>query len=85
MFCKNKTTSPLVPGLTYVAKITVDSITTGCVRMVVNSAESAKVTSAGAHKMLLVAGAQQENCGILGEYTDAIIDIDSVYLGLFSK
>lgn len=38
LFFGSKTISPLVPGRMYVTEIMVDSITTGCVRMVVNSA-----------------------------------------------
>ncbi len=67
-----KTATPLMLGLTYVTEIIVDSITTGSVRMVVNSTVSEPVTLAGAHSMRIVAGPEQ-NTGVFGEYTDAVI------------
>lgn len=72
-FFKSETVLPLVPGLTYVAEVIVDSITTGCVRIVVNSAVAAPLTLAGKHIMYVVAG-QEQYTGVFGEYTDAVLD-----------
>ena len=77
LFFKSATVAPLVPGLSYIAVIVVDSVTTGCVRMVVNSTVSEPVTAAGAHTVRIVAG-QEQNSGVYGEYTDAVIDRVSI-------
>ncbi len=76
-FFKNETSTSPVPGLMYVAEIMIDSITTGSVRMVVNSATTDPVTSAGAHSLRIAAGPEQ-NSGVFGEYTDAVIDRVSI-------
>lgn len=76
-FFVSQTKGPLVPGSMYVAEILVDSITTGSVRMVVNSAATDPVTSGGAHSMSIEAG-PEKHTGVFGEYTDAVIDRVSI-------
>lgn len=73
----NQTVTLLVPGLTYLAETVIDSITTGSVRMVANSAVTDPLTRAGLHSVPIVAGSDQ-NFGVFGEYTDAVIDRVSV-------
>lgn len=72
-FWSSGTTEPIVPGRSYVTEVVIDSITTGSVRMVVNSALSEPYHTAGKHTMTVVAG-QEENTGVFGEYTDAVVD-----------
>jgi hypothetical protein len=76
-FFANQTAAPIVPSQMYFAEIIVDSITTGSVRMVVNSAATEPLNSAGTHSMLILAGSEP-NSGVFGEYTDAIIDRVSI-------
>ena len=72
-FFSNSLTSKLTPGETYWAEVAIDRITTGSVRMIVNSAATDPITSAGIARIAVVAG-EEENTGVYGEYTDAVID-----------
>lgn len=76
-FFMNNMVKPIASGQTYQVEIKVDSITTGSVRMIVNSAASEPVTAAGEHKMLVVAG-EGNNSGVFGEFTDAVVDNASI-------
>jgi len=76
-FLINEIAKSIEPGRMYVAEIKVDSITTGSVRMVVNTAVTDPVTSAGSYSMRIVAGSEQKS-GVFGEYTDAVIDHVSI-------
>lgn len=64
--------APVVPDRVYVCGITVDSLTTGSVRMVVNSSLSDPVTAAGTYRLRVAAGSDGPT-GFIGDYTDAVI------------
>ena len=69
----NNLANPLVPDDPYFAEIFIDSITTGGVHLVINSTDTEVVHCAGKHSMIVRAGMNQ-NFGVFGEYTDAVID-----------
>lgn len=87
-FLVNELRRPIVPGMVYEVVIKLDSITTGFVAMVVNTALSNQVTSAGMHRMKVVAGPDQFS-GVYGEYTDAVVDyvniIETGQIGKFCE
>lgn len=62
-----------IPGKDYSVEITVDSISKGSVRVVINSTTTDPITTIGFHSIRIVAG-DGELSGIFGEYTDAVID-----------
>jgi len=78
IFFNNQLRSPLVPGQPYRTQIVIDSITTGAVMTVANTAASDPITSAGKHTIDLVALEKPES-GVFGMYTDAIIDQVSIH------
>jgi hypothetical protein len=76
-FWVNQTAAPINAGEMYLVELVVDTITTGSVRMVVNSAATEPFASAGTHRALIMGGAKP-NSGVFGEYTDAVIDRVSI-------
>lgn len=76
-FVVNDVARPVIPNMVYEVTIKVDIITTGAVMMVVNTAPSARMTSAGLHKMRVIAGPDPYS-GVFGEFTDAVIDHVSI-------
>lgn len=73
----NQLAAPILPEHPYLVEVEVDSITTGSVRLVVNSAVTEPIASAGTHTMFILAGSEPSS-GIFGDYTDAVIDRFSI-------
>ena len=69
----NNLADPLTPGTHYLAEIFIDSITTGSVYMVLNSAKSEYVNRPGRYRAIVQAGVEG-GFGVFGEHTDAIVD-----------
>ena len=65
--------APLVVGSRYLAKIAIDSISVGSVRMIVGSGATEPFTTPGEHSSIVTA-VSKEPSGVWGEFTDAIID-----------
>lgn len=76
-FFKNDMKAELTPKQMYLTEIAVDSISTGSVRMVVNSNVSAPISSAGVYIIPVEAGTNPDS-GVFGEYTDAVVDRVSI-------
>jgi hypothetical protein len=68
---------PTIPGARYRTEVVVDSITVGAVMMIVGGTASEPVTTPGIHKLDVTAAIEQQ-LGVFGEYTDAVIDRVSV-------
>lgn len=77
IFFINQLKSPLKPGQTYRTEIVIDSMTTGAVMTVANTAASDPITSEGRHTIDLTALESPES-GVFGMYTDAVIDQISI-------
>lgn len=75
----NQTNTAPVEGQFYLVEAAIDSVTTGNVRMIVNSRASDTMGSIGVHRMVVQAG-KDGPTGVFGEFTDAVIDRVSIRL-----